>query len=125
MRPPLPRYGERVTTWSPQDDLGAAEQRADVKVRTLIDLSELDDARWVFDTVWPSLGGFHADPVEPAAGADPRRGYASAAYRNGEPIGAAFAFVGRHRLPTAGTRTCTRTWLPCSRPTATSTSERP
>jgi predicted GNAT superfamily acetyltransferase len=85
-----------VTTWSPQDDLGAAEQRADVKVRSLLDLSELDDARWVFDTVWPSLGGSTQIQPNLLRAQIHAGGYASAAYRNGEPIGAAFAFVGRH-----------------------------
>jgi predicted GNAT superfamily acetyltransferase len=85
-----------VTTWSPQDDLGAAEQRADVKVRSLIDLSELDDARRVFDTVWPSLGGSTQIQSNLLRAQIHAGGYASAAYRNGEPIGAAFAFVGRH-----------------------------
>ena len=43
-----------VSEWSPERDLDAASLRADVVVRTLTDLSELDDARGVFDAVWPS-----------------------------------------------------------------------
>jgi predicted GNAT superfamily acetyltransferase len=86
-----------VTNWSPQDDLGAAEQRADVKVRSLIDLSELEDARWVFDTVWPSMDGSTQIQSNLLRAQIHAGGYASAAYRNGEPVGAAFAFVGRHR----------------------------
>jgi len=85
-----------VTTWTPQDDLGAAEQRADVRVRSLIDLSELDDARRVFDTVWPSLTGSTQIQPNLLRAQIHAGGYASAAYRDGEPIGAAFAFAGRH-----------------------------
>ena len=84
-----------VSEWSPERDLDAASSRADVEVRSLTDLSELDDARGVFDTVWPS--GAAMTQIQPNllkalvhAG-----GYASAAYRDGEPIGAALGFVGR------------------------------
>jgi predicted GNAT superfamily acetyltransferase len=83
--------------WSPQDDLGAAEQRADVRVRSLIDLSELDDARRVFDTVWPSLAGSTQIQPNLLRALVHAGGYASAAYRDGEPVGAALAFVGRHQ----------------------------
>jgi predicted GNAT superfamily acetyltransferase len=93
---PFGRYGERVTTWTPQDDLGAAEQRAGVRVRSLIDLSELEDARRVFDTVWPSISGSTQIQPNLLRAQIHAGGYASAAYRDGEPIGAAFAFVGRH-----------------------------
>jgi predicted GNAT superfamily acetyltransferase len=84
-----------VSDWSPRADLAAAEERADVRIRTLADLSELEDARGVFDAVWPSGSG--STQIQPNllralvhAGA-----YVSAAYRGGRPIGAALAFVGR------------------------------
>jgi predicted GNAT superfamily acetyltransferase len=83
-----------VSEWSPERDLAAAEERAAVEVRTLTDLSDLEDARRVFDAVWPA----EATQVQPNllkalvhAG-----GYCSAAYRDGRPIGAALGFVGRH-----------------------------
>ncbi len=86
----------RVSKQSAEDDLVAASSRADVEVRTLTDLSDLEDARSVFDSVWPSGAG--ATQIQPNlmkaivhAG-----GYASAAYRRGTPIGAAFGFLGRH-----------------------------
>jgi len=91
-----------VTDWSPERDLETASRRADVEVRTLTDLSELEDARTVFDRVWPSGDG--ATQIQPNlmkalvhAG-----GYASAAYRQGEPVGAALGFVGRHQGAAGG-----------------------
>lgn len=76
------------------DDLVAAEARAGVEVRALVDLSELDDARAVFDAVWPAE---HTQiPPNLLRAMIHAGGYASAAYRDGEPIGAAFALVGRH-----------------------------
>lgn len=90
----------RVSEWSPERDLAAAQLRAGVEVRTLTDLSELEDARGVFDAVWPSGSG--ATQIQPNllkalvhAG-----GYASAAYREGQPIGAALGVVGRHQAAT-------------------------
>lgn len=77
-------------------DLVAASLRADVEVRTLTDLSDLDDARMVFDAVWPSgTGGtqIQANLMKAIVHAG---GYASAAYRSGVVIGAAFGFLGRH-----------------------------
>ena len=78
-----------------QDDLAAAEVRAGVQVRALDDPSELDDARAVFDAVWPAE---HTQvPANLFRAMIHAGGYASGAYRDGVPIGAAFAFVGRHR----------------------------
>jgi len=77
-----------------QDDLAAAEARAGVQVRALADLSELDDAREVFDAVWPAD---HTQvPSNLFRAMIHAGGYASAAYRDVRPIGAAFALVGRH-----------------------------
>jgi predicted GNAT superfamily acetyltransferase len=86
-----------VSEWSPQADLAAAEDRADVQVRALTDLSELEDARRVFDSVWPSMGGSTQIQANLLKALVHAGGYASAAYRDGEPIGAALAFVGRHQ----------------------------
>ncbi len=80
---------------SPLDDLRAAEQRADVQVRTLTDLSDLDEARRVFDEVWPSPGGCTQIQSNLMRALVHAGGYASAAYRDGEAIGAALGFVGR------------------------------
>ena len=80
---------------SPEDDLAAAEERARVQVRSLNDLSELQDARRVFDVVWPANDGSTQVPNNLLRALVHAGAYASAAYRDGEPIGAAFAFVGR------------------------------
>jgi predicted GNAT superfamily acetyltransferase len=84
------------------DDLRLAEQRADVVIRSLNDLSELRDARYVFDTVWPSLGGSTQIQSNLLRALVHAGGYASAAYRGDEPIGAAFAVVGRSRRSARG-----------------------
>ena len=89
------RYGGRVTDWG--DELARAEERANVQVRSLHDLTDLDDARRVFDAVWPAADGSTQVPGNLLRAMVHAGGYASAAYRDGEPIGAALAFVGRHR----------------------------
>ena len=77
--------------------LAAAEAQANVHVETLHELPDLQDARTVCDVVWPeSNGGTQLQPNLLRALVH-AGGYASAAYRNGRPIGAAIAFVGRHR----------------------------
>jgi predicted GNAT superfamily acetyltransferase len=86
-----------VTDWSAEGDLGRAEERAGVEVRSLVDLSELDEARGVFDAVWPASDGSTQVAGNLMRALVHAGGYASAAYRDGEPIGAALAFVGRHR----------------------------
>ena len=88
--PQSPEHGR-----SPEDDLAAAEERAQVQVRSLTDLSELGDARRVFDVVWPANDGSTQVPGNLMRALVHSGGYVSAAYRDGEPIGAAFAFVGR------------------------------
>jgi len=84
-----------VTISSARGDLSVAEERAGVEVRSLVDLSELDDARHVFDEVWPSLSGSTQIQANLLRAQVHAGGYASAAYRDGVPIAAAFAFVGR------------------------------
>ncbi len=91
------RYGGAVTDWSAEGDLARAEERAGVEVRSLADLSELDDARGVFDAVWPASDGSTQVAGNLMRALVHAGGYASAAYRDGQPIGAALAFVGRHR----------------------------
>ena len=79
--------------------LAAAQQQADVHIASLHDLDELQDAREVCDVVWPeSNGGTQLQPNLLRALVH-AGGYASAAYRDGRPIGAAIAFLGRHREP--------------------------
>ena len=76
--------------------LARACERAGVEIRTLHDLSELDDARRIFDQAWPAeSGGTQLQPnllkAMMHAG-----GYCSAAYADGRPVGAAMGFIGRH-----------------------------
>jgi len=80
-----------------QADLERAEQRADVQVRTLTEVSELADAQQVFDAVWPSADGGTQLATNLMRAIVHAGGYASAAYRDDQPIGAAFGIVGRHR----------------------------
>ena len=81
---------------SAESDLDAASSRAGVEIRTLTDLTELDDARSVFDAVWPSGAGATQIQSNLMKAIVHAGGYASAAYRDERPIGAAFGFLGRH-----------------------------
>lgn len=81
---------------SAEADLARAEERAGVRIRSLTDLSDLDDARWVFDTVWPAADGSTQVAPNLMRALVHAGGYASAAYLSDEPVGAALAFVGRH-----------------------------
>ncbi len=87
-----------MTDWSPEADLARAEERAHVQVRSLTDLSELADAGRIFDEVWPAADGSTQVASNLMRALVHAGGYASAAYRDGRPIGAALAFVGRHRV---------------------------
>ncbi len=80
-----------------QADLERAEQRAGVRVRSLTEVSELLDAQHVFDEVWPPAGGGTQVASNMMRAIVHAGGYACAAYRDDEPIGAALGFVGRHR----------------------------
>lgn len=86
-----------MTTWSAKDDLEAAQSRADVEIVSLTDLSELVDARRVFDAVWPSRTGSSQIQSNLLKALVHAGGYAAAAYRDDRAIAAALAFVGRHR----------------------------
>jgi predicted GNAT superfamily acetyltransferase len=97
MRASRRRYGGVVTDWSAEGDLARAQERSGVEVRSLSDLSDLDEARRVFDTVWPAADGSTQVAGNLMKALVHAGGYASAAYRDGVPIGAALAFVGRHQ----------------------------
>lgn len=86
-----------MTSRPADDDLRRAEQRADVEVRLLVEPSELADAQWVFDEVWPSDDGSTQLPRNLMRALVHAGGYCSAAYRDGRPIGAAFGVAGRHQ----------------------------
>jgi predicted GNAT superfamily acetyltransferase len=86
-----------VTDWSPEADLARAQGRAGVEVRFLSDLSDLDLARRLFDTVWPAADGSTQVAGNLMRAVVHAGGYVSAAYVDGEAVGAALAFAGRHR----------------------------
>ncbi len=86
-----------MTVRRAEDDLREAEKRADVEVRLLVEPSELADAQWVFDEVWPSADGSTQLPRNLMRALVHAGGYCSAAYRDGRPIGAAFGVAGRHQ----------------------------
>lgn len=67
-----------------------------MEVRSLTDLSELIDARRVFDAVWPSGGGATQIQANLMKAIVHAGGYVSAAYLDDEPVGAAFGFLGTH-----------------------------
>ena len=92
-------YGARVTI-DPATALANACERAGVEIRLLHDLSELDDARSVFDEVWPSRTGDTQMPSNLLRALEHAGGYCSAAYATGQVVGAALGFIGRHRDPT-------------------------
>jgi predicted GNAT superfamily acetyltransferase len=86
----------RMSARSPESALATAVERAGVQVRTLSDPSDLRAARRVFDAVWPSPTGstqIQSNLMRALAHAG---GCVSAAFRDGEVIAAALAFVGRH-----------------------------
>lgn len=86
-----------MTDVSAEGDLARAQERAGVEIRTLTDLSDLDVARRLFDAVWPAADGSTQVTGNLMRALVHAGGYASAAFRGGEPIGAALGFVGRHQ----------------------------
>jgi predicted GNAT superfamily acetyltransferase len=86
-----------VTDVSAEGDLARAQERAGVDIRSLTDLSDLDVARRLFDTVWPAGDGSTQVTGNLMRALVHAGGYASAAFRDGVAIGAALGFVGRHR----------------------------
>lgn len=79
--------------------LTRAQERANVEVRLLVEPRELRDAQVLFDRVWPAEGGSTQLATNLMRAIVHSGGYASVAYRDGEPTGAAFGWVGRHRVP--------------------------
>jgi predicted GNAT superfamily acetyltransferase len=75
----------------------AAQSRAGVRIQNLSDLAELDDARLVFDTVWPSLAGSTQVQSNLMKALVHAGGYCAAAYVDDQPVGAALGFIGQHR----------------------------
>lgn len=69
-----------------------------MRIRTLTDLSDLDDARRVFDAVWPTTDRSTQVTSNLLRALVHAGGCASAAYVDGRAVGAALAFVGRHRV---------------------------
>lgn len=76
-----------------------AQERANVEVRLLVDVHELRDAQFLFDRVWPAANGSTQLATNLMRAVVHSGGYTSAAYRDDVPIGAAFGWVGRHRVP--------------------------
>ena len=72
--------------------------RAGVEIRTTDD-SDLDEAREIFDLVWPSDGGSQVQPNLLRALLH-AGGYCSVARMDGHPVAAAIGFIGRHRTST-------------------------
>jgi predicted GNAT superfamily acetyltransferase len=91
-------YGSGVTVQTAaRAALDAAQSRAGVVVRSLTDLSELHDARHIFDAVWPSVAGGSQVQANLLRAIVHAGGHASAAYVGDRPVAAAFGFCGRHR----------------------------
>lgn len=77
-------------------DAQSAAEAAGVDIRDLHDLSELDDARLLFDQVWPSADGSTQIPPNLLKAMVHAGGHCSAAYLEGDVVGAAFACAGYH-----------------------------
>lgn len=89
-------YGQGVTSIdNAREALERAEARSGVTVRTLHDLSEIDDARVIFDTVWPIVGGGSNLPANLFKALIHAGAYASAAYVDGRSVGATIAVIAR------------------------------
>lgn len=80
-----------------EKSLREAERRAGVQITTLTERTALDDARGVFDAVWPSLAGSTQIQSNLLQAIVHAGGYCSAAYIDGHPVGAAVGVIGRHR----------------------------
>lgn len=75
--------------------LERAQQRSGATVRSLHSLAELDEARDVFDTTWPIVGGGSNLPANLFRALVHAGAYASAAYVDGRVVGATVAFIAR------------------------------
>lgn len=87
-------YGARVHT-DAEASLQRAEQRAGVEVQAAATRVELDHARDVFDTVWPSnQTQLQSNLLQAIVHAG---GYCGIAVHESRVVGAAMGFLGRHR----------------------------
>ncbi len=88
----------RVTdTAGAWQDASRAAHAAGVEVRVPASLAGFDEARLVFDATWPALDGSTQVTPNLLRAAEHAGGYVATAYAGDSPIGAAFAFVGRHQ----------------------------
>lgn len=81
----------------------AAQERAGVTVRELTGPVQLDVARVLFDRVWPTIGGGTQVTANMLRAISHSGGYVVAAFdERDRPVGAALAFIGRHRADDGG-----------------------
>ncbi len=78
-------------------DARAAADRGGVEVRSLHTLPELDDARAVWDAVWPTAPGATEITGNLIRAMEHAGGYVSGAYSDGRMVGSCLAFLGRTR----------------------------
>ncbi|CAB4847838.1 unannotated protein [freshwater metagenome] len=72
-------------------------QRAGVEVRTLHEHEELDAAREIWDSVWPTIPGATEVPSSLMRAIEHAGGYIAGAFDEGRLVGASLAFPGRSR----------------------------
>jgi predicted GNAT superfamily acetyltransferase len=81
-----------------RDAYDSAARRSLVTVRELHSPRELEDARRLCDAVWPTVGGGSQVTANMLRAIEHAGGYVVGAYdRDGEPVGTALGFLGRHR----------------------------
>jgi predicted GNAT superfamily acetyltransferase len=78
-------------------DARAAADRGGVEVRALHTLAELEQARGVWDAVWPTVPGATEITGNLIRAIEHAGGYVSGAYSDGVMVGSCLAFVGRTR----------------------------
>lgn len=85
------------TSVAAQADANAAAARSGVTIRTIPDEVGVTDAMTVFDQVWPPIDGGTSVPPNLFIALVHAGGYASVAYFDNIPVGAALGVLGRHR----------------------------
>ncbi len=90
---------------SAERDSAAAAARAGVEVRALHTLAELDDARSVWDVVWPTVPGATEITPNLLRAIEHSGGYVGGAYVGGTVVGSCLGFVGRTRDDEGGWHT--------------------
>lgn len=75
----------------------ASESRAGVTIVEVTDAKSAADARWIFDQVWPPLGGGTQVPPNLLIALLHAGGYACVAYESGKPVAATLGFLGDHQ----------------------------